>query len=151
MDVFNCQSHLKMLLLLLEHAPGAQRIRGKVHHTRKWVSWEPGSSLTFEIAGVVFTNMIMLGLPHISTGWQQELAGALCAETTQQSQGFTQEEGWRHTITFYPVKVVILIKSGELVSLNKWRRGAPQWVSEWVHFVMLFPAWHRLNWIFPTY
>lgn len=73
-------------------------------------------------AGVAFTIVIELGMPHISEGWQEELAGVVYGETHWQARGVICGEDRRNRTNPYSVKaslvIFIMVRSTELMHHN---------------------------------
>lgn len=73
------------------------------------------STLFLKAAGVVFTIVIELGMPHITAGWQDELAGVVYGEARWQTRGVIFGVDGRHGRSLPSVKgnlVIFVVNRG---------------------------------------
>lgn len=68
------------------------RERNMSHHGRKLAA----SSIFCRLQVFCFTIVIELGMPHISAGWQGELAGVVYGEMSWQARGVTCGVNWKN-------------------------------------------------------
>lgn len=95
-----------------------KRERITSHH-----EWSLAASSTSEIAGVVFTIVIELRMPHTSAGWQDELAGVVYGEARWQVWGVICGADWKNRTNPYSVKARLMIFIIVRSSALNWIKG----------------------------